>query len=224
MIPKDIGTSLGSMLLFNSVTQEEKGLSGTELVTYLYAWAYPSSHIVQAVFTIFDVEKGKTLVDFYIKRQNEKIEKDILRLTMTTNNNIPSYSFNSALPLEFQKSGRYYIIATLPEFKSKIEIPIDVITKKWPTFTNREVNFINSNAEKARSIRLNIICKTCNHNYVFEEKLNKTEPISPGALQFPESGHFKCPGCENNIELKDIQGRLRYSIKRLVKRQMELIH
>jgi hypothetical protein len=213
-------TSLGSGLLFDSVTEEEKIFCGSDLVTYFYTWAYPSSHIVQAVFTLFDLNKGKTTVDFYLRRQDAKSKKALTRFTITANDSMSSYVFNTALSFDFKKSGRYYVVATLAEFKSQIEIPFDVIHRLWPSFTKKEIDFINSNNEKRHSIRVNIVCKTCKRDYIFEENFNKSKTLSTGALEFPKSGKFICKECDNIIELKDIQGRLRYSIKRLINKQM----
>ncbi len=94
-----------------------------------------------------------------------------------------------------------------------LKIPLNVATRPWPKLTKQELNFLQNNPLLPHSIRMVIKCSHCPSLYTFEENVLAKEKLENGVLPFPDTGLFKCNNCVHKLQLKDIQGQLRSSIK-----------
>ena len=112
--------------------------------------------------------------------------------------------------------GSYELLFSIPRTHRTLTIAFEVRKKDWPQFTKAETEFAKANPNCAKSIRANIHCAKCSYAYVFEETLLEAPPDG-GVQRFPESGEFKCIDCQDTLELRDLQGQLRASLKEQVR-------
>lgn len=211
---------LGSGLLSDNVKSSEKGkVDCYGVFTIMYAWGYPCSRTWKATITIFELPKGKTSITVNLMKGN-KIIKALANVTIETDE--PNSVIVVPIPMKyrFEKHGLYNLEFSLKDNKNKLRLPFEVRTNEWTQFTEKEIEFAKGNSSIPQSIRANVHCDKCEHAYIFEETFLPELELKGGILRFPESGKFECEECDHAIELRDIQGQLRASLKEIITKEI----
>ncbi|MCK4822393.1 hypothetical protein KA005_41905, partial [bacterium] len=117
---------------------------------------------------------------------------------------------------KFQNEGLYIVHFNVVGTTKVLKIPLNVATRPWPNFTKKDLAFLKNNPSLPHSIRMIVTCSNCSSPYTFEENVLTKEKLVSGVLPFPDSGLFECNNCGHKLQLKDIQGQLRSSIKTAV--------
>ena len=204
----------GSGVLADSAHADASGkLSCKGLFTVFWAWAFPCTRSGKIIATIFDLPKGITSVSISLGRRGRGGKKKSINIV-----DVNSDEADGALTLHvnfkhrFTASGKYEFILNFRDFPGSLRIPFNMLERAWPKFTTKEKAFAEKNPEVQSAFRMNVHCASCEHAYIFEESLLLQEPKG-GVMQFPESGVFVCEECGHELQLRDIQGQLRQSLK-----------
>jgi len=218
---KNIG-KIGSGILADSVKISEHGKYDCYGVfTIIYAWGFPCSRSWESLITVFDLPKGDTIVDIALKKGNKVLKKMV---SVTIDNQEPNGAATIHVPLRyrFDFSGIYNIECSIGDSPKRVRIPFELRTKEWPKFNKNEVNFAKGNPSIPQSLRANVHCDNCQYAYIFEETFIPDQEPSGGVYRFPESGKFECKQCDQIVELRDIQGQLRASLKDIISKKMQV--
>ena len=213
---------LGSGILSDSAKESEQGkIDCYGVFTIFYAWGYPCSRSWNAVITIFKLPKGNTSLIITLKLKSRIIKS---LATANIKSNEPNGVATIKIPLKysFNEEGSYILEFSLRDSKNKLYIPFEVRTKEWPVFTEKEIEFAKGNPSIPQSLRANVHCNQCEHAYIFEETFIPDMEPKGGVFRFPESGKFDCLECDRVIELRDLQGQLRSSLKDIIIQKFKL--
>jgi hypothetical protein len=212
---------LGSGILSDSIKTSEHGkVDCYGVFTIFYAFGYPCSRSWKATITAFELPKGNSLLTIALKKGNKII--NVLG-TATINSIELNGVISIPIPLtyRFSKPGAYMVECSLRDIRNKLRIPFEVRTKGWPVFTEKEIEFARNNASIPQSLRATVHCDKCEHAYIFEETFIPDMEIKGGVFRFPDSGKFDCKECDQILELRDLQGQLRFSLKEMISQKMQ---
>jgi len=211
---------LGSGLLSDSAKMSEhRKIDCYGVFTIFYAWGYPCSRSWTATITIFELPKGESSINVVLKKKR-KIIKSLTSIKVSSGE--PNGVSTITIPLKhrFMEPGSYIIECKIDNNKNKLKIPFEVRTKDWPEFTVDEINFAKENPSIPQSLRATVHCEKCEHAYIFEETFLPDMQTKGGVYRFPETGKFICLDCNHTIELRDIQGQLRETLKVMISQKM----
>lgn len=219
-IRRIFGGRLGSGLLSDSVKISEQGkLDCYGIFTIFYAWAYPCNRSWSIVVTVFELSKGTTPITITLKRDSDVI-KELATATIKNKEQNGVSTFSVPLKYRFDTPGTYILECALRNRHNRLRIPFEVRTKGWPEFTEKEIGFAKGNPAIPQSLRANVHCEKCEHAYIFEETFLSDLETKGGIFRFPGSGKFECLECNHTLELRDIQGQLRESLKNIISQSM----
>ncbi len=184
------------------------------IFTRFNAWGYPCIRNWTLVFSIYDIPLVGINLHIGIKKKGQKGLETLTAFDLKGSNELNSHTIPVALNYTFQKDGEYEIQCSIKDSNAKISIPVDISTMPWAIFTKEEIEFVDKN-KKVIPYRLSaqINCNSCSHAYIFEESILEDEPPQGGTIRFPKNGVFECKNCGHEMNLKDIQGQLRASLK-----------
>jgi len=214
---------LGSGILADSIKKSEQGkIDCYGVFTLFHAWGYPCSRSWNAIVSAFELPKGHTSITVTINRGKNNLKT---LATVDIDNEETNNITVIPIPLKyrFDKSGPYYLEFSILESIRKLKIPFEVQTKDWPEFTQKEIEFARNNNAIPKSIRANVQCDKCRYTYIFEETFIPELRPTGGVRNFPESGKFECSDCGQILELRDIQGQLRASLKNIIVQKMRIL-
>jgi len=211
------GPKLAAAVFCNAVSKSESGkMNCQNIFTSFLAWAYPTAFRSWfAILTVYnlppvgttiavsiscDRRKKTTLASVDIKREQEDLGSII---------NIPLHH-------KFQNEGLHFVHFNVVGTTKVLNIPLNVVTRPWPKFSKKDLEFLKNNPSIPHSIRVNVSCSNCSSPYTFEDNVLSKEDLVGGVLPFPDLGLFECNNCGLKLNLKDIQGQLRNSIKTAV--------
>jgi hypothetical protein len=213
----------GNGLLSDDARADKTGkMHAFGIFTMFWAWDFPCQRNAHAVITLFDLTK-QIKVNISIRKKGEK-ERKLTTFDITT----PDYKKNPAplitnvnLQLSFDSEGDYELIFSIPRNRNKLKIAFRVKQNDWPKFTNAEIKYAKSNPNSISPRRISIQCPKCKRVYNFEESILHKTP-DKGVEQFPETGKYKCieSNCTHTLELRDLQGLLRNSLKNEINQLM----
>ena len=184
------------------------------IFTKFWAWGYPANRNWSLIITLFYVPKKQTTLIFGVRKKGSSKIDTVGTADIQDDNFDNQHTINVQLGYAFEYEGDYEIVCTLKDYKTKLVVPFNIRTKDWPTFNEKEIEFLNENKEKIPfKLSAQIKCKDCGHLYNFEENILPEEETSGGAIRFPETGEHECEHCGRILKLKDIQGQIRASIK-----------
>ena len=202
---------LGGGLLSDSIAQTDSGkIHAQGIFTVFWAWGFPCTR---------NLKKGKTSIVLGIRKSGETSQTSLAVIDAEVNEDDSSNTVVVQLTHNFESAGRYEVVCSIQDSSSSLSLPVDVCEKKWVTFTEDERNYVKSNKDIPGSLRANVHCKQCSYAYIFEESILNETPKG-GVNSFPNDGKFECKDCGHVMNLKDIQGRLRASLKELVQSAM----
>ncbi len=208
------GTNLSAAVFCNAVSKSESGKTNCrDVFTSFLAWAYPTSYRSWfAILTLYNLPPGTTTIVVSISHGRGKkttLAKAKIKCPPEDLGNI----INIPLRHKFQNEGLYIVHFNVVGTTKVLKIPLNVTTRPWPKLTKKELAFLQNNPSLLHSIRMVVKCSNCPSLYTFEENVLAEEKLENGVLPFPDSGLFKCNNCGHKLQLKDIQGQLRSSIK-----------
>lgn len=210
----------GSAFLVNSVKEsDDKKIDGYGLISAFYSWGYPCDRSWVLLFSLFDLQVGMTSVKISIRHKRELAKRKVMTIHVDVSAE-GSTTIHYPLAYRFDKAGRYFIICEIEGSSKKIIVPFDVITKEWPEFSQKEINFGKDSQFIPHSLKANVNCSGCKEAYIFEESFLPDFEPGPGALSFPKLGEKECSNCGQLLFLKDIQGQIRASLKKLITEKM----
>ena len=208
---------LAAAVFCSSVSPSESGkIICRDIFTTHLAWAYPTAFRSWfAILTLYNLPLGTTTIVVSIShgrgRKTTLASADIKRAPEDLGSVI-----NIPLRHKFQKEGLYIVHFNVVGTTKVLAIPLNVATRPWPNFTKKDIAFLKSNPSLPHSIRMIVTCSNCSSPYTFEENVLTKEKLVSGVLPFPDSGLFECNNCGHKLQIKDIQGQLRSSIKTAV--------
>lgn len=211
----------GGALLSDSIAQTDSGKVHLQGVfTMFLAWGFPCTRNWFLTLTLFGLKKGKTSVGVAIRRVGDISKKISLAvLDAEANEDDSSHTLVMQLSHNFEEVGRYEVVCSIPGSSSTLAIPVDVREKAWVEYSTEERAFAKDNPQAPRNLRATVHCKQCSYAYIFEEAILDETPKG-GVNRFPDNGRFECKDCGHAMNLLDIQGRLRASLKELVQSAM----
>ncbi len=211
----------GGILTDNSSRDKSGKMNAYGIFTMFWAWDFPCNRHAEAIITMFNIPKQKTKVTISVKKKGNKA-KNIASLIVESKkaNPIPLVS-NIPLPLTFFSEGSYELLFSIPRTRRTFTIAFEIRKNVWPELTKSEIKFAKSNPSFIQIRRANVQCSKCKRAYIFEDNILGTPPDA-GVEKFPESGKYKCisEGCKKTLELRDLQGLLRSSLKDGVRQAM----
>ena len=207
----------GSAIFCNFASTEDSGkVNCTGVFTSLLAWAYPSSvKFWHSVVTIYDLPQGTSSISVSISSGRSK-KTTLATVDVENRGGDAGNVINIPINYNFKKEGYFFIHFNIIGITKTLKVPIKVVTQPWPEFSKREIEFMRKNPSEIGSIRANVICSGCSQPYIFEEILVPGGTVPHGVQPFPELGKFQCDTCGRELDLKDIQGQVRSSIKAIV--------
>lgn len=201
----------------SSKTQSSGKVDIVGIFTRINSWGFPCTRNWSLVFSVFDITDSTTII-ISLKKRRVKSQKTIATIDISKPEKKIDKLFNINIMHTFDSEGMYEIICSFKEHNGRLSIPFKVQFLEWPTFTNKEIKLVEKYKKSfPYKINVSINCENCSHIYIFEESILADEEPSGGAIRFPDDGHFTCSDCENTINLKDIQGRIRSSLKENLK-------
>lgn len=212
----------GSGILADSVKKSEHGkVDCFGVFTVIWAWGYPCSRSGNIIFTLFNLHKGSYPILLSLRKYASKdinliASGELKVIEGKSATHVETFKIN----IKLTEPGRYLIECSLKNNPNILIVPFEVITKEWPEFSAKEIEFARQDTSILQAIRANIDCSDCKQAYIFEESFIPDREIAPGVRRFPDSGEFECDNCGHTIPLKDIQGRLRASLKEAIIRRM----
>lgn len=211
----------GGILTDKSSLDKSGKMNAYGIFTMFWAWDFPCNRYAEAVITMFNIPKQKTKVTISVKKKGNRAKKIASLTVKSEKGNPPPLVSNTPLPLTFSSEGSYELLFSIQRTRRTFTIAFEVRKKVWPELTMSEIKFAKSNPDFIQIRRANVQCSKCKHAYIFEENILGTPPDA-GVKKFPESGKYKCisKGCRNYLELRDLQGLLRNSLKDQVRQAM----
>jgi len=188
--------------------------------TIIYAWSIPCTRSFNVVLTIFNLPKGKTSIAISISKKGLQKLKSLGLLNVAPEESGGNVIVPYAVKNKFEEDGFHEVIFSFRDYPGKLKLPLEVQKREWPEFTKAELDFVKQLGDASPSFRVNIYCSGCNHIYIFEEQLNPDIPLKGGIYHFPENSIFICKRCKKKIDLKDIRGQLRSSLKDTIAQRM----
>lgn len=212
-----INPVFGSGLLSDSVIQTDSGKSNLQgIFTFFWAWGFPCFRTWFLTFTAFGIPEEKTSVLISIRKIGSRNKTSLLAIDTTAGiDNAPS-TLSVQLSHSFDEPGRYEILCALHDASTQLRIPFEVRKKDWPEFSEEETYFARNNPQIPSHLRADVQCKQCSYAYIFEESILNDKPKG-GVHRFPPDGHYECKECGRTMNLLDIQGRLRASLKEIIR-------
>jgi hypothetical protein len=213
-VDKKIKPFFGSGVLADSFRRGESGktdISG--IFTILYAWSFPCTRSIHSILTIFNLPEGETSVAVSIAKRNSRKLKSLGLVDVSSEVSKGHVTVPYIARYKFEKEGIYEIVFSFRDYPGKLKIPLDIHKKLWPQFTDEEIDFVKKSGETFPSFRITIHCSGCEHVYIFEEQLNSEVPAKGGVYRFPEDSIFICEECDREMDLRDIRGQMRASLK-----------
>lgn len=207
----------GGAVFCNSVSKGEQGkLDCHGVFTSFLAWAYPTVHRSwHAVFTIYNLPSGLLTVTISISsKNNNKLQLGKMKLEKTKDD--IGIVLDALLLHQFDQEGFYDVHFESEDIPKSLIVPVRVVTKPWPKFTKKQLDFLRDNPTVPHSVRMNVLCAECSRPYIFEYSIFSDEKFADGVLPVPNSGEYECDSCGHLIMLKDLQGQVRDSIKKAV--------
>jgi len=211
------GPMLAAAVFCIAVSKSESGKTNCQdIFTSFLAWAYPTAvRSWFAILTVYDLPPVGTTIAVSISRGRGKkttlTSADIKRGSEDLGSII-----NIPLLHKFQNDGLHIVHFNVVGTTKVLKIPLNVVTRPWPKFSNEDLEFLKNNPSIPHSIRVNVACSNCSSPYTFEDNVLPKGDLVGGVLPFPDSGLFECTECGHKLHLKDIQGQLRSSIKTAV--------
>lgn len=205
---------LAAAVFCNSVSPSESGkIICRDIFTTHLAWAYPTAFRSWfAILTLYNLPPVTTTIVVSISHgrgpKTTLASADIKRAPEDL-----GVVINIPLRHKFQNEGLYIVHFNVVGTTKVLKTPLNVATRPWPKLTKKELAFLQNNPSLPHSIRMIVKCSNCPGLYTFEENVIAEEKLENGVLPFPSSGLFKCNKCGHKLQLKDIQGQLRSSIK-----------
>jgi hypothetical protein len=205
---------LAAAVFCTSVSPSESGkIICRDIFTTHLAWSYPTAFRSWfAILTLYNLPPGTTTIVVSISRgrgpKTTLASADIKRAPEDLGSVI-----NIPLRHKFQNEGLHIVHFNLVGTTKVLKIPLNVATRPWPNFTKKDLAFLENNPSLPHSIRMIVTCSNCSSPYTFEENVLTKDKLLSGVLPFPDSGMFECNNCGYKLQLKDIQGQLRSSIK-----------
>jgi hypothetical protein len=227
-MPKSKGKSerkikpfFGSGVLADSFRSGESGkINISGIFTILYAWSFPCTRTLNAILTIFNLPKGETSIAVSVSKRNSRKLKSLGLFDVSSDVTKGNITVPYIIKYRFEKEGFHEIIFSFRDYPKKLRIPLDIHKKEWPEFTEEELDFVKSMGEKFPAFRITIHCSGCEHVYIFEEQLNPDIPPKGGVYRFPDDSIFICEECDKEMDLRDIRGQLRSSLKDTITQRM----
>ncbi len=184
--------------------------------TSFWAWAYPTStRTWHAIVTLYNLTEGTTSVTAAISLGRGKKTTLAHGDIQTSKGNVGNV-VNMPLRFEFPREGLYTMYFNIVGTTTTLKVPLRVNTQAWPHFTKTQLELLERNPRIPHSVRANVVCSECGKPYVFEESVLPEPPLASGVRPFPDSGVIECEVCKHRLNLKDIQGQVRSSIKTAV--------
>jgi len=213
---------LAGAVFCNSASQGDGGkVDCRGVFTSFLAWSYPTSlRSWHAILTLHDLPAGTTSISVAISQGQGKkttlAAADIQRGKPDLGSVI-----NLPLRYRFKSEGFYFVHFTIVGTRRTLKVPLKVNTMPWPRFSRKQIEFLKENPAVPHSLRMNIQCSDCSHSYTLEECVLPDSELPGGVLPFPEAGSFECESCGHVLQVRDIQGQLRNSIKNAVRQAMK---
>lgn len=212
----------GSGVITDSIGPTEQSKpSATGIFTMFWAWGFPCNRSCFLITTIFNIPKGDMNIYVSINKKGSRKKNEIGNAKLYIKKDIDTgTTITIPLQFRFKSEGQYEIICQFRDYAGRLKIPLIVKLKKWPKLTIKEKAFAKKNPKIIRSFRVNARCRNCDHTYIFEETGEVDSEPTGGVLRFPESGVLECGECGNEMNLRDIQGQMRESLKETIKMAM----
>jgi len=201
---------IGSAMISDSAIRRPSGkytLNG--VFTNFKAWSFPCRRHCFITTTIFYTPKGNNKLDVFLAKGD--IKENIQTINLKNEEFVDGTVIPFPIEFSLSEEGEYLLICKLKGQRKEIKIPFFVTQEPWPEFTEQEIEFAKSNPNIINKINANVQCTDCSHAYIFQESI-LNEPPEGGVLRFPKDGILKCKQCGHEMNMKDIQGRLRSSL------------
>lgn len=187
------------------------------IFTSFYAWGFPSSvRNWFAVVTAYDLPRGKSIVSASIIDIDD--EQNLIsnaEIDQSTSEQLGAV-FIIPFSFQFKSQGKYMVSFAIEGLKISHTVPLNVIKREWPKFSDDDLEFLRNRPEVVNSIRANVMCSNCSRPVIFEEAVLPEHSFADNVLPFPKSGCYKCPSCDHQINLIDIQGQIRKTIRQAI--------
>lgn len=221
---------LGSGVICDQLSRQKGKPAAHGIFTHMYAWAYPCNRSWFLIFSVFGATEFPIEGDISVRKKGgrqKSVKKEKFTVTedevLWTSQNLSAVTVNVKLGCEFGSPGLYEILISLDRSSSKLRIPLVLQTMPWPDFTEKEIGLAKKKGIPL-SIRVNVACPKCKAAYIFEETIMEDEAHPTGVLSFPSSGLFECIDCGHELNLKDIQGQVRQTLKERLSSNSEVSH
>jgi len=212
------GPTLAAAVFCTAVSKSESGKTNCQdIFTSFLTWAYPTAvRSWFAILTVYDLPPGgSTTIVVSISHGHGK-KTTLANADIKHGPEDLGSIINILLQHKFQNEGRHIVHFNIVGTTKVLKIPLNVLTRPWPEFSDEDLEFLKNNPSISHSIRINVLCSNCSRPYVFEDNVLPKGKLVGGVLPFPDSGLFECTECGHKLHLKDIQGQLRSSIKTAV--------
>lgn len=207
----------GEAILCNSTSHGESGkIDSKGLFTSFLAWSYPTSNRNwHLIFGLYDFPGG--VVEIKVTITHPLALKENIIYDQAINLPKKRYQVGHLIDLdvncEFEYEGYYQANISLRDFSITKSIPLKVVTQPWPEFTPNEIDYFLKTPSIPHKVRLVVVCSECSSSYIFEESALEESELSEGVYVFPSNGSFDCLKCGHKMNLRDIQGQMRKSLK-----------
>ena len=222
-MPKKKNTPFfGGGLLADGFKKDTSGkYTATGVFTEVWAWDFPCERNFAVIVTIYELPKSTISLLISIRRKYSTDSKVIASASLESEVDNNHVVIPIPLQLKFERPGNMQIECSFKEHKNKLIIPFRIKKKDWPEFTSKEISFVKKHKNIPNRTTVTVQCKSCKYNYIFVDSIiNDTKEFTKGAYKFPESGVFECKECGQIINLRDLQGRMRASLKTLINEVM----
>ena len=216
---RTIGPKFGGGVLADRISTARAGKPDAHgIFTYFQAWGFPCHRRANALITVFDMPETKVQCSVSLR------EGGAGRLAHLADFEIPSpgpresLTFHLTWGRSFEREGRYELVFKFTHHTGELRLPVEVRTLAWPRFSKAERDYAKSRTDAPKTVRATVTCEGCKAPFFFEESVLKDYKPPPGVHVFPRRGGFTCPKCGEKLELRDLQGQLRSSLKDLLKR------
>ncbi len=206
---------------FSQVSSNKINLHG--IFTVIWAWAYPCQRSCIVAITLFGGPWIDSTLHVSLRKRRSKDDYKVNVLaSLTPQIQRGMHSSTACIPIQFglKQPGDHEIVCQFEESKRTLRIPFDVRTRPWPVFTEEEKQFVESNPGVIDNMRANISCRECSHAYIFEESIADDSRRVGGVLKFPDTGTFECTDCGQTLNLRDIQGQVRATLKGIIEEEI----
>ena len=209
----------GGAILADGVTRSDAGrIDARGIINIFWAWGFPCFRGANAVFSLFDLRKGRHTLAVSFRKARSRIGHSLSIVDIEVGKSGEVTSMSVPLRFRLESEGDYEVLGQLKGTPATHRVPFVVRLKPWPRFTSAEKEAVHNDPSLASQLRATVVCPKCQATYTFQESVAPDIALPHNVNPFPSSGVFECEQCGQDIPLRDVQGQIRDSLKSRIAR------